>query len=119
MVRNADSAFWALPGGHVEEGETVREALQRELREELGVTLSDHRFEVLGRFTDRAAETGEVFELTLCSGDIVGEPRPAAEIEEHTWFDGQHISGELPPMFIKHARPALERRFGWTGQNAQ
>jgi len=31
--------FWVLPGGHVEYGERVEEAIKREMKEELGVTV--------------------------------------------------------------------------------
>jgi ADP-ribose pyrophosphatase YjhB (NUDIX family) len=35
--RRVDEDFWSLPGGRVEMRETTREALAREMREELGV----------------------------------------------------------------------------------
>ncbi len=35
---------WDLFGGHVEEGETPEEALERELKEELGIELHDYKF---------------------------------------------------------------------------
>jgi 8-oxo-dGTP diphosphatase len=38
LVRRADTGTWALPGGTVEWGETLRETALRELDEEAGVT---------------------------------------------------------------------------------
>jgi len=37
LVRRADSGTWALPGGTLEWGETLRKSLARELAEEAGV----------------------------------------------------------------------------------
>lgn len=37
LVRRADNGEWALPGGTLEWGETLRESIVRELREEAGV----------------------------------------------------------------------------------
>lgn len=40
IVEPTYKATWEIPGGHVERGETPREACLRELREELGIDLA-------------------------------------------------------------------------------
>lgn len=39
LIRRGDTGQWALPGGTLEWGETLRDGLPRELREEAGVAL--------------------------------------------------------------------------------
>jgi 8-oxo-dGTP pyrophosphatase MutT (NUDIX family) len=39
LVRRIDDGFWELPGGRIEVGETVTQALVREVAEESGITI--------------------------------------------------------------------------------
>jgi mutator protein MutT len=85
--RRADRAWypdvWDLPGGHIEPEESPREALSRELREELGIDV---------RLPDAAPPTilyedGIEFHLWVVS-DWDGEVRNMAEDEHDAigWF---------------------------------
>jgi diadenosine hexaphosphate hydrolase (ATP-forming) len=50
LVRSSDGRSWLFPKGHVEEGETRRQAAARETREEAGVTGRPVRFVGCNRF---------------------------------------------------------------------
>jgi len=70
--RTGDSPFaglWEFPGGKLEAGETPEGALQRELTEELGVTIScwSHLLQLTHHYDDRSVDIN-FFRVSAWSG---------------------------------------------------
>jgi 8-oxo-dGTP diphosphatase len=89
---------WSLPGGAMEVGETVREAVVREAREETGLIVEPR--ELLGVF-DRVLRDPEdrvryhyVLIDFLCV-PVGGELKAGGDAAEARWFTAEEIS-ELP-----------------------
>lgn len=84
--RHADThqgGLWEFPGGKLESGEQIAEGLDRELREELGVELLEHRplIRIRHQYDDRGVLL-EVHEVTRWRGDAIGrEGQPLAWVE--------------------------------------
>ena len=72
--------FWHLAGGHVEENETLKEALKREFKEEtnMNATIGGRIEETSDRVKIIAA-----FEITSAEGEI----RLSPESDTYGWFD--------------------------------
>ena len=103
MAKGAKTSY--LPGGHIEFGETGREALEREIREELGVTAKAGKF--LGVVENSFMQQGErhceinlVYEMD--SESFTGAPLESAEgWIEFRWMplDQLDAAGLLPEVF--------------------
>jgi 8-oxo-dGTP diphosphatase len=84
-TRPADLAgFWEFPGGKVEGDEAPRDALAREIHEELSASV-----EVTVEVTGAGApwRISEKYVLRLYRASVVaGEPRPGADHDELRWL---------------------------------
>jgi 8-oxo-dGTP diphosphatase len=87
-ARSRGRDVYFVPGGKRESGESDEQALAREVREELSVTLVADTLRLLGVFEAQAhgQAEGVTVRMTCFSGDYNGELRPAAEIEEIAWL---------------------------------
>ena len=61
LMLRSDRQEWGIPGGFMDLGETVRESLRRELREELGISSDEEK--LFGVYS------GSAFESTHPNGD--------------------------------------------------
>lgn len=112
LVRKRGTTAFMNPGGKPEAGEGHRDALVRELQEEIGLLVEPTALHPLGTFeTDAANEPGHAlvahaFLLDLASADH----RVAAEIEESRWIDPGHPGDVvLAPLAAEHLLPWLVR----------
>jgi 8-oxo-dGTP pyrophosphatase MutT (NUDIX family) len=87
-VRSKGKAVFYLPGGKREPGESDRDALLREIREELSVDLDGESLRLVGTFVGAAdgKTDGTRVRLTCYEASHRGELEIAAEIEALDWI---------------------------------
>lgn len=99
LVRRAGApaqGVFTLPGGVVEAGETLLEAVMREVREETSLTiepvaLAGHR-EFILRDAEKRVERHFVI-LAFAARWVAGEPRLNAELAEARWLRPSELAG--------------------------
>ena len=98
LARNATfpGAMYSCIAGFVEPGETLEEAVQREVREEVGVELDDVRYSSSQPWPfPHSLMIG--FEATWASGDIEVD---GTEIVDANWYRADNLPMVPPPMSI-------------------
>ena len=109
---------YSVVGGHIEDGETAREALCREAREEAGIELTpdDLAFAQVVHRADRGQRIGFFFSASRWRGEPRNmEPHKASELG---WFP----LDALPDTMVPYVHRAIERwrageRYGESGWN--
>jgi ADP-ribose pyrophosphatase YjhB (NUDIX family) len=103
LMRRSDNGHWGLPGGYVEAGESVSEAVAREVFEETGVRVAVGR--LVGVYSDPARQVIDygagrrVHAVNLCfEARAVGQGEPTTPHE--TLELGYFGLGALPEPFV-------------------
>lgn len=109
LIHKIDNGYWALPGGAMDLGESVRDAAVREVEEETGVQVEITG--LVGIYTDpghvMAYDDGEVrqeFSVCFHARYVSGEPREdGTETKAARWVE----PAEVPGLLI---HPTMRRR---------
>ena len=96
MIRRSDNDRYAIPGGQLELGETLTQALIREVREETGIDVEV--IDVIGLYSNpnhvMAYDNGEVrqeFSICFRARPIGGELQTSNESSEALWVDRDEL----------------------------
>jgi 8-oxo-dGTP diphosphatase len=110
-ANNPGQGLWAIPGGRVKLGETLKEAAKREAREETEIIISPKEpiyvFEVIDREDDGSIRFHYVI-IDFLAEYLSGEPKPGTDASEARWIS----SGELKELPVsKSTSQLLKSRF--------
>jgi len=110
LVKHSYVAGWHLPGGGVEPGETVPEALGRELMEEGNIALSGPPSLHAIYFNDRASNRDYVALFVVRAFHQTEAPQPNREIIEHGFFAPHALPAGITDGTARRIAEVLEGR---------
>ncbi len=98
VMPKGNNVFY-VPGGKRKAGETDKEALAREIKEELSVDIIQETIKYYGTFTAQAhgKQEGTVVKATCYTAEFKGEPKPSSEIVRTAWLSSKDAN-KVPPL---------------------
>jgi 8-oxo-dGTP diphosphatase len=112
VEKSKTKEFFLAPGGKIEKGETPKQALVRELKEEVDIDVFEDDLEVFGTFYDKAAGQEHLImrEEVFLVKKWQGEPRANSEVEKIAWINSKIPADmKLGSTFTEKIIPLLKR----------
>jgi ADP-ribose pyrophosphatase YjhB (NUDIX family) len=122
LVHKTDNDLWALPGGGHDIGESIRDTVVREVKEETGYDVEVTA--IVGTYTSpnhvMAYDDGEVrqqFSICFAARVVGGERRTSSESKEVEWVAAERIAdlGMHPSMRLRLQHYLEHRRSPFIG----
>jgi mutator protein MutT len=118
MIRRTDNDMYSIPGGGLEVGETVAQAVVREVSEETGIVVQVT--ELVGVFSNPdhviAYNDGEVrqeFSLCFRAVPVGGRPRTSSESKDVRWVTADDLDEiNVHPSIRLRISEGLKREVG-------
>lgn len=117
LMKRADNGLWGIPSGHVEPGESVEQAIIREIKEETGLTVKVSK--MIGVYSDPSSQTfiypdGRVshfitncFQCEVIGGTLKKSTEEALEVR---YFNIHELPDNLLPMHPRWLEDALAKK---------
>lgn len=104
--------IWALPSGHIEEGESYQEAVIREAKEELGIAVKQIRLDQV--ITEPSGDKTKVYLVEILSTNYQCVPLTKGdEFEEIAWMTLKDFyntfTDEEIGSTLRHLRPPFQK----------
>lgn len=102
VIQRADNQLWHPPGGIVELGEPLTEAVRREVAEETGVQVEPERCTGVYKNTVK-----NVVSIVFRARMVGGTPQPTTEAVAVDWWDIDTVLRHMPAMFAVRVMDSL------------
>jgi 8-oxo-dGTP diphosphatase len=107
LIRDKATTKFYLPGGKTESGESIEQALAREITEETGVTLIEYTYVMTYEIMNTVYKVPQQENVFITT--IKGTPKPCSEIEELRWVSLDEMSDiPLYPDVVEYIIPKLK-----------
>jgi len=111
--KRSDNGMWCVPGGSIEFGETLEEALQREIKEETSLTIfNPELFDIYSNVHITYPNGDEVYytDVLYVVRDYEGELSPDGESTDLRWFSVENLPENIVPIQRYYLSKYLEAK---------